>query len=42
MALSKGDTPSKRGGLYGPRGFDGEYYLQLAEYLEGKAKGLKA
>ena len=42
VALSKGDRPSKRGGIYGPRGFDGEYYLQLAEFLEGKAKGLKA
>ncbi|KAM0752286.1 hypothetical protein T439DRAFT_312421 [Meredithblackwellia eburnea MCA 4105] len=29
---------SKRGGLYGPNGFDGEYYLQLAEFMESRAK----
>lgn len=29
---------SKRGGTYGPNGFDGEYYLQLAEFYENKAK----
>ncbi|SGY48684.1 BQ5605_C001g00680 [Microbotryum silenes-dioicae] len=35
MAATKGeDQCSKRGGLYGPKGFDGEYYLQLAEFLQ--------
>ncbi|KAL8280655.1 hypothetical protein RQP46_006978 [Phenoliferia psychrophenolica] len=36
-ADSKPDRDSKRGGLFGPRGFDGEYYLQLAEYQAAKA-----
>lgn len=30
-ADSKPDPHSRRGGLYGPNGFDGHYYLQLAE-----------
>ncbi|SCV74027.1 BQ2448_6459 [Microbotryum intermedium] len=35
MAATKGkDQYSKRGGLYGPNGFDGEYYLQLAEFMQ--------
>lgn len=43
MAHSKGDdVNSKRGGLYGPRGFDGEYYLQLSQFLQDKAKNESA
>lgn len=30
-AETKPDPHSRRGGLYGPNGFDGHYYLQLAE-----------
>lgn len=30
------DYASKRGGIYGPNGFDGAYYLQLAELNQGK------
>lgn len=38
QADTKGDTVnSKRAGLYGPGGFDGAYYLQLAEFMEGRA-----
>lgn len=40
--LNPDGKPSKRGGIYGPRGFDGEYYIQLSEYLADKAKALKA
>jgi len=36
QANTKGDTPSKRNGLFGPRGFDGAYYLQLAEHFADK------
>jgi hypothetical protein len=36
MAHSKPDPGSKRGGIYGPNGFDGEYYLQLSEFLAEK------
>ncbi|GAA6049660.1 hypothetical protein JCM3770_005057 [Rhodotorula araucariae] len=33
MADTKPSLDSKRGGLFGPNGFDGHYYLQLAEAL---------
>ncbi|GAA6059293.1 hypothetical protein JCM10212_006686 [Sporobolomyces blumeae] len=37
VAEDKPDPYSKRGGLFGPKGFDGRYYLQLAEFLrQGK------
>ncbi|BGP15901.1 hypothetical protein JCM10213_003670 [Rhodosporidiobolus nylandii] len=36
MADTKPDFNSKRGGLYGPNGFDGHYYLQLAGYACAK------
>lgn len=29
------DYSSKRQGTYGPRGFDGAYYLQLADHKQG-------
>lgn len=38
MAHSKPDPGSKRGGIYGPRGFDGEYYLQLSQFLAEKRR----
>ncbi|GAA6027364.1 hypothetical protein JCM8097_007797 [Rhodosporidiobolus ruineniae] len=34
MADSKPSFDSKRGGLFGPNGFDGHYYLQLAEFMK--------
>ncbi|GAA5928316.1 mitochondrial 54S ribosomal protein mL41 MRPL27 [Sporobolomyces koalae] len=37
VADSKADPYSKRGGLYGERGFDGKYYLQLARYLKDQS-----
>ncbi|CAD6580976.1 MAG: hypothetical protein CYPHOPRED_001406 [Cyphobasidiales sp. Tagirdzhanova-0007] len=30
------DYDSQRQGIYGPKGFDGAYYLQLAKLYEGK------
>ncbi|ORY92769.1 hypothetical protein BCR35DRAFT_349092 [Leucosporidium creatinivorum] len=42
VAHSKGNLQSKRGGIYGPNGFDGEYYIQLSQYLADKSKALKA
>jgi hypothetical protein len=43
IANTKGaHVHSKRGGMYGPNGFDGEYYIQLSEYLADKSKALKA
>ncbi|GAA5970394.1 hypothetical protein JCM3765_005684 [Sporobolomyces pararoseus] len=34
VAETKEDKYSKRGGMYGERGFDGKYYIQLAEFLK--------
>ncbi|GAA6022577.1 hypothetical protein JCM10207_006592 [Rhodosporidiobolus poonsookiae] len=34
MADTKESFDSKRGGLYGPNGFDGHYYLQLAGFVK--------
>lgn len=30
------DWVSKRGGLFGPRGFDGAYYIQLADHFKAQ------
>jgi hypothetical protein len=39
MANTKGvNASSKRGGIYGPNGFDGAYYIQLAEFLAEQEK----
>ena len=40
FALSKteDEVRSKRGGIYGRGGFDGEYYLQLAEHYDQAKK----
>ncbi|GAA5908249.1 hypothetical protein JCM6882_006782 [Rhodosporidiobolus microsporus] len=38
MADTKPSFETKRGGLFGPNGFDGHYYLQLAKFMsDGKA-----
>jgi len=38
QAETKGDdVNSKRAGLYGPGGFDGAYYLQLAEFMQTRS-----
>ena len=34
VADSKKDLYSKRGGLFGEKGFDGRYYIQLAEFMK--------
>lgn len=34
MADTKPDKNSRKGGTFGPRGFDGHYYIQLAKHLE--------
>ncbi|KAK4046986.1 Homoserine dehydrogenase [Microbotryomycetes sp. JL201] len=34
MADSKPDKNSRKGGTFGPRGFDGEYYIQLARFMK--------
>ncbi|KAM0787752.1 hypothetical protein ACM66B_003809 [Microbotryomycetes sp. NB124-2] len=34
LADSKPDKNSRKGGTFGPRGFDGEYYIQLAKFIE--------
>ncbi|GAA5980556.1 hypothetical protein JCM11641_006679 [Rhodosporidiobolus odoratus] len=40
MAESKPSFDTKRGGIFGPNGFDGHYYLQLAEFMrDGKDAG---
>lgn len=33
MADTKPSFDTKRGGIFGPNGFDGAYYLQLAEFM---------
>lgn len=39
IAYTKTDAlTSKRAGTFSDKGFDGEYYLQLAEFFEEKAK----
>ncbi|CEQ40405.1 SPOSA6832_02044, partial [Sporobolomyces salmonicolor] len=38
MADAKPDPQSKRGGLFGPKGFDGRYYIQLAQYMKSVDK----
>ncbi|GAA5848093.1 hypothetical protein JCM9279_007451 [Rhodotorula babjevae] len=42
MADTKPTLDSKRSGLFGPNGFDGHYYLQLAETLRADDGGKKA
>ncbi|TNY22736.1 hypothetical protein DMC30DRAFT_348524 [Rhodotorula diobovata] len=42
MADTKPSLDSKRGGLFGPNGFDGHYYLQLAEAMGRGERGNKA
>jgi len=42
MADTKPTLDSKRGGLFGPNGFDGHYYLQLAETLRSEGDSKKA
>ncbi|KAK4046776.1 Homoserine dehydrogenase [Microbotryomycetes sp. JL221] len=41
MADSKPDKNSRKGGTFGPNGFDGEYYIQLAKYFEEQAEAKK-
>ncbi|GAA5997904.1 mitochondrial 54S ribosomal protein mL41 MRPL27 [Rhodotorula paludigena] len=42
MADTKPSFDSKRGGLFGPNGFDGHYYLQLAEAFKEQGTQGKA
>jgi hypothetical protein len=41
IALTKVNADTKRAGIFSERGFDGEYYLQLAEWYADKEKALK-
>ncbi|GAA5860080.1 hypothetical protein JCM1840_001871 [Sporobolomyces johnsonii] len=38
IADTKPDPYSKRGGLFGPNGFDGKYYIQLAKHFKSLDK----